>query len=91
MMVLIMEKAPHWIRGELTRWLLEPHPGVYVGHVSALVRDMLWEKCCKACKEGGVLQIWTTNNEQRCAMRMYGELGREVVEMEGLQLIRIPE
>lgn len=90
MVVIILESVPTSVRGELTRWLIEPHPGVFVGHVSAMVRDRLWEKCCKSCKTGGVVQIWSTNTEQRFKMRMHGSTRRSVVECEGLQLIRIP-
>lgn len=90
MVIMILEKVPVGVRGELTRWLLEVKTGVFVGHVSARVRDKLWEKCCKARRMGGVTQIWTTNTEQRFQMRMSGETSREIVEMEGLQLIRIP-
>ena len=46
MVVIILEKVSPALRGELTRWLIEPHPGVFVGHVSGMVRDRLWEKCC---------------------------------------------
>lgn len=90
MIVMILERVPLSLRGELTRWLLEPYPGVFVGHVSAMVRDRLWDKCCKACKDGGVVQIWSTNNEQRFTMRMHGQTRRSVVDLEGIQLIRIP-
>ncbi len=90
MIVMILERVPVSLRGELTRWLLEPYPGVFVGHVSAMVRDRLWEKCCKSCKDGGVVQIWSTNNEQRFTMRMHGETRRSIVDLEGIQLIRIP-
>lgn len=89
-MVIILEKVSVTLRGELTRWLIEPHPGVFVGHVSAMVRDRLWEKCCKHCKSGGVVQIWSTNNEQRFAMRMYGDTKRRIVDYDGLQLIQVP-
>lgn len=87
---MILEKVPTSLRGELTRWLIEPHPGLFVGHVSALVRDKLWEKCCSKVKEGGAIQIWATNNEQRFAIRTFGETKREVVDFDGLQLIRLP-
>ena len=87
---MVLESVPPSLRGELTRWLVEPHPGVFVGHVSALVRDRLWEKCNKRRKAGGVVQIWSTNTEQHFRMRMSGLTDREVVEMEGLQLVRIP-
>lgn len=90
MMVIILKKAPARLRGELTRWLLEPRPGVFVGHVSALVRDLLWNKCCEKDVAGGVLQIWTTNTEQRFKMRAHGDTDRSIIELEGLQLIKMP-
>ena len=90
MIVMILETVPTRLRGELSRWLIEPYPGVFVGHVSALVRDRLWEKCCKATKTGGVLQVWSTNTEQRFQMRANGKTRRSIVDYEGLQLVRIP-
>lgn len=90
MVVIILKKAPARLRGELTRWLLEPTPGVFVGHVNAMVRDLLWKKCCEKEIVGGVLQMWTTNNEQHYAIRAFGKTERSVVNMEGLQLIKIP-
>ena len=90
MILMILEKVPASVRGELTRWLLEIKTGVFVGHVSARVRDKLWERCIKAKRTGGVTQIWSTNTEQRFAMRMAGDTTREIVDYEGLQLIRIP-
>jgi CRISPR-associated protein Cas2 len=90
MIVMILEKVTTSLRGELTRWLIEPHPGVFVGHVNAMVRDRLWDKCCKARRAGGVIQAWSTNTEQRFQIRIAGETKRDVVELEGLQLIRVP-
>jgi CRISPR-associated protein Cas2 len=90
MLVIILEKVPVGLRGELTRWLVEPHPCVFVGHVSAMVRERLWEKCCKSAKGGGVVQMWATNTEQRFQMRTYGNTKREIVDFEGIQLVRIP-
>ncbi len=87
---MILEKVPTSLRGELSRWLIEPHPGLFVGHVSGMVRDKLWDKCCAKVKEGGAIQIWATNNEQRFAIRTFGETKREVVDFDGLQLIRLP-
>ena len=90
MVVMILEKVPTSLRGELTRWLIEPHTGVFVGHVNAMVRDRLWDKCCKARRTGGVVQIWSTNTEQRFQMRMAGATKRSVVDFDGLQLICVP-
>jgi CRISPR-associated protein Cas2 len=88
---MILENVPVSLRGELTRWLLELKSGVFIGHVSARVRDKLWEKCCAAKRTGGVTQAWSTNTEQRFDMRMCGQTQREIIDFDGLQLIRIPD
>lgn len=90
MLVMILEKVPPSLRGELTRWLIEPKPGVFVGQVSALVRDRLWEKCVKQRGEGGLIQIWSTNNEQHFDIRTWGETDRSMVNLEGVWLVRKP-
>jgi len=90
MVVMVLENVPVSLRGELTRWLIEPSPGVFVGHVNAMVRDRLWEKCCKARRAGGVVQAWSTNTEQRFKIRVTGVTKRTVVDFDGLQLIRVP-
>ncbi len=90
MVVMIMESVPVGLRGELSRWLIEPHPGVFLGHLTAMVRDRLWERACAACRDGGIIQMWTTNNEQRFAVRVFGNTRREIVDVDGLQLVRRP-
>ena len=70
--------------------LIEPRAGVFVGQVSGMVRDKLWDKCRQNKKTGSVLQIWSTNTEQRFQMRLEGDASRRIIEMEGLQLIQIP-
>jgi CRISPR-associated protein Cas2 len=90
MIVMILENAAPAVRGELNRWLIEPRAGVFVGHVSAMVRDRLWELCCEKTKEGGVTQMWNSNTEQRFRVRTFGETRREIVDYEGLQLVRLP-
>ena len=88
--VIILEKVSASLRGELSRWLIEPKPGVFIGHVSAMVRDKLWEKCCRGARGGGVIQAWSTNNEQRFTMRTYGRTKREVMDLDGVQLAMTP-
>ena len=90
MVVIILEKVPTSLRGELTRWMIEPHPGVFVGHLSGIVRDKLWEKCCQKLREGGAVQLWSTNNEQRFDIRTFGQTRRQVVDFDGLKLIMLP-
>lgn len=88
MVVLIVEKVSPSLRGLLSRWLIEVKTGVFVGQMSALVRDLLWQKYLENIRKGGALQIWSTNNEQGFDMRMAGERDRMIVDYEGLKLIK---
>ena len=91
MVVLILERAPASLRGELTRWLLEPRAGVFVGTISATVRDKLWEKACADMAGGAGILIHNADNEQGFSVRFWGATNRWVVDHEGLTLIRVPQ
>lgn len=88
MVVMTLELVPPRLRGGLTRWLTEIGPGVYVGHVSALVRDQLWKLVIQeAAETGRAVMVNRTNNEQGYEMRMHGDSNRRVVDIDGLQLV----
>lgn len=88
MVVYILESVPRGLRGELTRWLLEPHAGVFVGKVSAMVRERLWERICSKIKDGGCIMIHNTNNEQGFFFDVQGTTQRSIVDFEGIALVR---
>ncbi|MCC6998523.1 MAG: type I-E CRISPR-associated endoribonuclease Cas2 [Deltaproteobacteria bacterium] len=90
MVILILEKAPTTLKGELTRWLLELRPGVFVGQVSALVREALFERCRARIGQGGVLMLVPAQTEQGFRAITAGRLSRELVDAEGLYLVRVP-
>lgn len=89
MIVLILERVPATLRGELSRWMIEPRTGVFVGTLSALVRDKLWERIAANDKVGGAILIHRSNTEQGFSVRTAGDPAREIVEREGLRLVRI--
>ena len=88
MLVMILEKVPASLRGELSRWMIEPKTGVFIGKVSAEVRDRLWLKCMTSVKEGGVIQAWSTNNEQGFAIRSFGDTSKSLVDFDGLTFVK---
>ncbi|MGO8691753.1 MAG: type I-E CRISPR-associated endoribonuclease Cas2e [Thermoguttaceae bacterium] len=90
MVVLILESVPASLRGDLSRWMIEPKAGIFLGHLTARLRDKLWEKAVKGCKEGGCLQAWNSPSEQGFVVRTWGDTSRRIVEMEGLHLVAIP-
>lgn len=86
MTVFVLENAPLNLRGELTKWLLEVKPGVFVGKLSKTVRDLLWKKVEDSYLYGA-LMIYNFNNEQGFKFEMYGEPTRSVIDYDGLELI----
>ncbi len=87
MIVIILERVPASLRGELTRWLLEPRTGVFVGRPSALVRDKLWELVGDKLKGGAALMIYRSDTEQGFTMLTHGNTARTLRDFEGLTLV----
>lgn len=99
MVLMMLERVTPSLRGELTRWLIQPRSGVFVGRVSALVRDKLWDKVVQALeaikptragRKPGAMMVYTTNNEQGFAIRVTGQTDRQVEDFEGLLLVKTP-
>lgn len=88
MMVLIVRNVRPGFRGKLTRWLIQPQSGVYVGHLSGRVRDELWQKVCDEIdhKGGSAILITPAAIEQGYAIRTRGEPDKTFVDFEGLML-----
>jgi CRISPR-associated protein Cas2 len=68
--------------------MIEPQAGVFVGNVSARVRDKLWEKVEREVKEGSAVLLFSARTEQGFAVRCHGDRSRMPVNFEGLTLIR---
>lgn len=91
MVVMILERVPPGLRGEMSRWMIEPRAGVFVGNVSAMVRDRLWEKAEKSAGDGAGMLLHTASTEQGFNVRSFGDNTRRLVNMEGIWLVRIPK
>jgi len=91
MVVFIMERVPVSLRGELTRWMLELKAGVFIGSISALVRDLLWQKVGHSLKSGSAILIHSSDTEQGFAIRYWGDTSRKVRDFEGLMLVGVEE
>ncbi len=87
MIVFILENASQSLRGEMSRWLIEPKAGVFIGRINAMVREKLWEKCKKSAGKGSVVMIWSDSSEQGFSMRAHGIRNRESVDKDGITLI----
>ena len=89
MLVLVTENASERLRGELTKWLLEVKTGIFVGKASAVVREKLWDKVDKDTTLTGALMIYNADTEQGFKMELIKDPKRTVVDLDGLQLVKI--
>ncbi|MEU9146573.1 type I-E CRISPR-associated endoribonuclease Cas2e [Streptomyces sp. NPDC048349] len=87
MIVIAATAVPPHLRGALSRWLLEVTPELYVGTVSARVRDELWSSVSAACRNGSAVLAYPSDNEQGFALRTSGSQRRAPVDYDGLTLI----
>ncbi len=88
MTVILMENVPEALRGHCTRFMLEVKAGVFLGTVTATVRDLLWERVCGQCGQGAAILIYSYPNEQGFELKMHGTPRRSVADFDGLYLIK---
>lgn len=70
--------------------MIEPKAGIFLGRMTARIREELWNKSIRDCRVGACQQFWSCPGEQGFQMRSHGEGSRTVVEFEGLYLVEIP-
>ena len=90
MTVLFLERVPEGLRGRLSRWMVEASAGVFVGCISGLVREQLWDMC-KGQADGGTVQmIWKAATPQGFDVRTHNPKGRYAEQVDGVWLVRVP-
>lgn len=87
LVVISTTAVPDYVRGSLSRWLTEPAPGLYVGSISARVRDTLWEQVSEAVGDGAAVCVHPADNEQHYVVKTAGQRRRRTMDFDGLQLI----
>ncbi|MFW6641016.1 type I-E CRISPR-associated endoribonuclease Cas2e [Nocardiopsis algeriensis] len=88
MVVISTTAVPDRVRGSLSRWMVEPSPGLYVGTLNARVREKLWAAVSETVGEGAAVCLHTADNEQGFTILTAGERRRKVTDFDGLQLIQ---
>ena len=89
MVVVSMTDCPASLRGDLTKWLLEINVGVFVGKISARVRNHLWERIKKSAKTGRAVMVFPSVGEQGLDFKTIGS-GWIPIDFDGLKLIMRP-
>ena len=87
--MIVLSCCPQSLRGDLTRWFFEISTNVYVGRVSARVRDEVWSRIVKNCGSGKAVMIYGVDNEQRFDYKTYNS-DWEPFDLEGLKVMMKP-
>jgi CRISPR-associated protein Cas2 len=88
--LITLERVPAGVRGDLTRWMLQPATGVFVGNVSAEVRARLWDRICTYKRTGACVMVTAASNEQGFEIRQRGDRTFTLLDVEGFALIARP-
>jgi len=88
MVVFILHRVSPSLRGELTRWLIQADTNVFVGTLSARVRDRLWQRVQRSLKDGAALLIYPAPNEQGFTILTSGRTRKIIEDFEGLLLAK---
>lgn len=91
MVVMILERVTPSLRGEITRWLIQPKTGVFVGNLPARVRDLLWVRIEKSATIGAATMIYSNNTEQGFSFRSIGDTSKVIEDFDGLLLATTPK
>jgi CRISPR-associated protein Cas2 len=89
MVVIATTAVPDHLRGALSRWTSEVVPGIFVGAVSARVRDQLWQAVTETVGNGAAVLVHPAPTEQGYAIRTAGTRRRVPIDFDGLTLIRM--
>ena len=69
---------------------MEINTGVYVGKVSARIREILWTRICENLSQGRATMVYNTNNEQGMEFCVHNSSWKPV-DFDGIQLVMRPE
>lgn len=67
--------------------MIEPKAGIFLGRMTARVREALWKKVVQGAKSGGCLLAWSSPGEQGFQVETFGETSRKIIDLEGLLLV----
>lgn len=89
MIVICVANCPPGLRGDLSKWLSEVNTGVYIGKLSARVREELWDRICDSIRNGQATMVYSANNEQGYSFLTHNTTWM-ATDYEGITLMKRP-
>ncbi len=87
MVVLVLEQGGRPLRGTVSRWMLEISSGVFVGNLSAIVRQKVWDMVRLFPARKGAIVVYPAATEQGLCIETIGQLKNDVVSVDDIFLM----
>lgn len=87
MVVVILSKVPPKLKGHIAKILFTMPQNVFIGNVSAKVRDNLWGKIEEFLDNGKAIMIYDTDTEQGYSIRCINK-DWQIKDYDGLQIMK---
>jgi CRISPR-associated protein Cas2 len=88
MTIILVSRVTPAARGLLSRWMLQIESGVFLGHLSKRVRERVWHRLLGMKRLGVCTLISHVPTEQGFSVVRMGDADTEVVDFDGLLLVR---
>ncbi len=88
--IITLKSVPSSLRGDLSKWMQEIATGVYVGNFNVKIRENRWERVKDSVKTGEATLTYSSRNEIGYGFETLNT-DREVVQLDGIPLVLIPE
>jgi CRISPR-associated protein Cas2 len=89
MVVVVLSDCPAKLRGDISKWMFEVNTGVYVGNMSARVRELLWKRICENLKNGQATMVYSARGEQKMEFCVHNTSWK-IVDFDGIKLMQRP-
>lgn len=91
MLVMVLDAVPVGVRGELSRWLTPISATVFVGRVSAEIRESLWTLANTHAETGNIIQVWARKGEPGYDIRLRNANAAHRIDLDGIPMIAIQD
>jgi CRISPR-associated protein Cas2 len=88
--IIVLSDCPPKLRGDMTKWFFEINTGVYVGNISARVRESLWTRITENIGRGHATMVFGASGEQHMDFRVHNAYW-EPLDFDGIKLMFRPE
>ncbi|WP_243342566.1 type I-E CRISPR-associated endoribonuclease Cas2e [Anaerococcus sp. AGMB09787] len=86
--LITLTRVSNSLRGDLTKWMQEIAPGVYIGNFNVKVRERLWQRIQENIGDGQATITYAYRNEIGYKFETINTQ-REAIDLEGLPLVLI--